>query len=331
MRVMCISVASVCLLALLQRFAIGASVTRDLEQDVPRARNSASESFSNDTKTCNCVCGQYGRDMRIVGGTEADAQEFPWIVLLSNRGKFYCGGTLITAKHVLTAAHCTQQIRKEHVTVTIGEHNRNNSTEKLQTRKVVRMTPHKGFTMLTFDNDIAILELDSPVTLYKTSVRTACLPNSDDEDYTGRSATVAGWGRLAERKKKTSELLRKVEVPILSESECKSKGYPDSKITENMICAGYTDGKKDACQGDSGGPLHAMDAKNVTEVIGIVSWGRGCARPNFPGIYTRVARYISWIDERLGGECRCTRRPGNRTRTPRDDLEDESQDSFKIL
>ncbi|XP_054265999.1 trypsin-1-like [Macrosteles quadrilineatus] len=267
--------------------------------------------------SCDCVCGQYGRKMRIVGGEEAESHEFPWIVLLSYRDKFYCGGTLITSKHVLTAAHCTQQIRKEHVKVTVGEHNRSDN-DTAQIRRVVKMTPHKQFSLATFNHDIAVLELDKPVTFSDNAIKPACLPLTDEEDYIGRAATVAGWGRLAERKK-TSDSLQKVAVPIIPLEECRGKGYPRTKITDNMICAGYPEGKKDACQGDSGGPLHALDANNVTEVIGIVSWGRGCARPNYPGVYTRVAKYMDWINERLDGECRCTRRPANRTRTPREE------------
>lgn len=144
----------------------------------------------------------------------------------------------------------------------------------------------------------------------------------DAEDYTGRFAVVAGWGRTGEDEE-TSRVLRKVVVPVWSKEDCYDAGYGAHKLSENMFCAGYPDGEKDACQGDSGGPLHVKRDGGSMQLIGelllyriyffifvdllpgVVSWGRGCARPNLPGIYTKLTNYLDWVRESLGGECLC--------------------------
>ncbi|XP_018896296.2 trypsin [Bemisia tabaci] len=263
-----------------------------------------------DSSSCNCVCGVINRRMRIVGGNVTRVNEFPWIAALSRRGKFYCGGTLITNRHILTAAHCIEGIQAKEIKVTLGEHDRQivNETETV-VRKVKKTYRHPEFQISNFNNDIAVLELESTVDIAGPHVRTACLPAEDGVNYTGRTAVVAGWGRVDERKP-ISRVLRKVEVPIISETDCKSAGYSESRITDNMICAGYKEGKRDSCQGDSGGPMqiNGTRAGNM-EVIGIVSWGRGCARPNYPGVYTRIANYLDWIQEQLGIDKFCCSAP----------------------
>lgn len=132
------------------------------------------------------------------------------------------------------------------------------------------------------------------------------------QDFADRLSIVAGWGRTSE-KLPPSQILREVIVPIWSQEQCTNAGYGKKRITENMMCAGYHDGKKDACQGDSGGPMHMEGATGSMEIVGLVSWGRGCARPNLPGIYTRVVNYLDWINEKLVNECKCEPRAGSRS------------------
>ncbi|XP_046998024.1 trypsin-7-like [Schistocerca americana] len=250
------------------------------------------------------ACGVPNRRQRIVGGNVTRVNEFPWVAALSRRGKFYCGGTLISRHHVLTAAHCVDGLRSQDILVTLGEHDRGvqNESASLE-RGVADWQRHDNFSIFTFNHDIALIRLDKPVD-FGTSVRPACLPVDNTADYTDRVAIVTGWGRVEERKP-TSATLRKVAVPIMSMEKCRRAGYPSERITDNMICAGYPQGKRDACQGDSGGPLHVDNKNGSMEVIGIVSWGRGCARPNYPGIYTRVANYLPWLHQRLAGDCLC--------------------------
>lgn len=127
-----------------------------------------------------------------------------------------------------------------------------------------------------------------------------------------------------------SPTLQEVSVPILSNSECRKSGYGSSRITDNMLCAGFKDGDKDSCQvgkfnehekksigphetkfimqfpiqGDSGGPLHIVN-ESVYHVVGVVSWGEGCAQPNYPGVYSRVNRYGTWIRSNTRDACYC--------------------------
>lgn len=130
------------------------------------------------------------------------------------------------------------------------------------------------------------------------------LSSLPDTDYAGKFAVVAGWGRTGENEE-TSRVLRKVVVPVWSRKECRDAGYGVHKLSDNMFCAGYPGGEKDACNGDSGGPLHVKRDGGSMELIGLVSWGRGCARPNLPGVYTKVTNYLGWVREALDGECLC--------------------------
>lgn len=98
-----------------------------------------------------------------------------------------------------------------------------------------------------------------------------------------------------------------MEVPILSNFDCKKSAYAASRITDNMLCAGFKEGKKDSCQGDSGGPLHVIDNSTmIHQIVGVVSWGDGCAKENYPGVYARVNRYGTWIRDNTIDACKCS-------------------------
>lgn len=189
----------------------------------------------------------------------------------------------------------------------LADHDRQSGSRLSQiiVRGLKGIREHENFDIYTFNNDIAILEMDEPVE-FDAKIQPICLPSTGVDDYSGKLAVIAGWGRTAENEK-TSTILRKVAVPVWTKEQCYNSGYGEKKISENMFCAGYSEGEKDACQGDSGGPLHMKDNLGDTEIIGVVSWGRGCARPNLPGIYTRVGNYLDWIEESLSGECICKR------------------------
>ncbi|XP_043679848.1 transmembrane protease serine 9-like [Vespula pensylvanica] len=252
---------------------------------------------------CNdCVCG-IGRKTRIVGGNKTSVFEYPWLVSMSKQGIFYCAGSLITRRHILTAAHCLEGFETKSIKLVIADSDRTKLASTAIVRRIKSVTIHEEFHTYNFNNDIAIIEMDRPVSL-DSIVRTACLPEDKAIDYTGAMATVVGWGRTGENKPVSDEL-RKVNVPILSQEECDQAGYQKNRLTDNMFCAGYLDGKRDACFGDSGGPLHVKGSYGHLEVIGIISWGRGCARPNFPGIYTKLNNYMGWLKDHLGNECVC--------------------------
>lgn len=260
------------------------------------------------TESCHkCVCGVVNRKTRIVGGVVADQHEFPWMVALSKRGKFYCGATIITRNHLLTAAHCVDGFSAKEIKATIGEYNRTMKNDtKRQIIRIKEIIRHPNFQISNFKNDIAILKVETEMKFATPYIQPACLPAYENRNYTGIMATVTGWGRTGEYSG-TSNEVRKVEVPIMSLDECRqNSGYVPTRITDNMMCAGYIEGQKDSCQGDSGGPLQIAGSKAGTmEVVGIVSWGRGCARPNFPGVYTKISNYIDWVDSNIDNECTC--------------------------
>ncbi|XP_017862556.1 PREDICTED: trypsin-7 [Drosophila arizonae] len=269
-------------------------------------RNNSPAAHSQ-TPTCSCRCGERNDESRIVGGTTTGVSEYPWMARLSYFNRFYCGGTLINDRYVLTAAHCVKGFMWFMIKVTFGEHDRCNDKERPETRFVLRAFSQK-FSFSNFDNDIALLRLNDrvPITSF---IRPICLPRVEKRDdlFVGTRAIATGWGTLKEDGK-PSCLLQEVEVPVLDNDECVAQtNYTQKMITKNMMCSGYPGvGGRDSCQGDSGGPLVRLrpDDKRF-EQIGIVSWGNGCARPNYPGVYTRVTKYLDWIVENSKDGCFC--------------------------
>ncbi|ODN06133.1 Coagulation factor X [Orchesella cincta] len=259
-----------------------------------------------------CTCGISYREERIVGGRIAEINSYPWLTALMYKGKFYCGGTLISDRYVLTAAHCVHGVPKDQITIVFGEHDRNFTEESdTEYRKIGTIIRHVGFNRANFHNDIALLRLERPMK-FRRSIAPACLPiDLEDEDFADEHGLVAGWGRTQE-KGRPSHILREVEVPIMSNEECKTQTrYTPREITDTMMCAGHPEGKQDACQGDSGGPLNWEDLREDSSkegtkyVIGIVSWGQGCARASFPGVYTRITKYLEWIRQNTQDSCFC--------------------------
>ncbi|XP_039277632.1 trypsin-7 isoform X1 [Nilaparvata lugens] len=251
---------------------------------------------------CSCTCGERNEASRIVGGKPTETNEFPWMVRLSYFNRFYCGGMLINDRYVLTAAHCVKGFMWFMIKVTFGEHDRCSQPAKPESRFVIRAITG-DFSYLNFDHDIALLRLNDRVP-YTQTIQPICLPDDPAESYEGKIGLVSGWGTLKEDGK-ASCVLQEVEVPVLSNEDCRKTNYSDTMISDNMMCAGYKEGLKDSCQGDSGGPLIREREDKKYELIGIVSWGNGCARAGYPGVYTRVTRYVDWIKENSKEGCYC--------------------------
>ena len=222
---------------------------------------------------------------RIVGGRETVIGNYPWMVSFAyydqnGKLKSFCGGSLVDKKWVLTAAHC--EIQPTDVVI-IGRHDL--TQENGTVVNIRRFVPHEQYNSNTSDKDIALVELELSV----EAVAPIAL-NQSTNIVDGTSVTVIGWGHLSEGGL-ASNTLQEVSVPTVPHILCKNS-Y--SNLTENMLCAGEQQGGKDSCQGDSGGPL-IKKINNKWTQVGVVSFGIGCARENYYGVYTRVSNFSNWI------------------------------------
>ncbi|XP_063244255.1 transmembrane protease serine 9-like [Bacillus rossius redtenbacheri] len=274
-----------------------------------------SDDDEKDETRRNCTCPQCGvvnQEIRIVGGRPTGVNRYPWVARLVYDGQFHCGGSLLDSRYVLTAAHCVRRLKKSKIRVYLGDHDQFNATETpVILRMVSAVIRHRNFDVNSYNHDIALLRLRKPIT-YTKRVRPVCLPQ-DDADPAGRSGIVVGWGRTTEGGALPS-IVQEVQVPILTLQQCRQSKYKPSRITPNMLCAGR--GDHDSCQGDSGGPLVIQSAPDRLEIVGIVSWGVGCGRPGYPGVYTRVTRYRDWIRRNMRDSCQCSK-SGSRARRGR--------------
>jgi secreted trypsin-like serine protease len=236
----------------------------------------------------------------IIGGHQADPGEYPFQVAILRRqvaDRFsaqFCGGSLIAANRVLTAAHCVVDRAANKLDVLAGTNRLapGGGTRVHVTAKHV----HPGYNPRTSGNDLAVLELASPLPYDPIPLVGA---GQFDLWDPGTMATVTGWG---DRDRRDSSVnfpvnLYEVEVPILSNAQCRN-AYGAGYLKAKMLCAGdLSNGGEDSCQGDSGGPLFVPDGGSGWIQVGIVSFGIGCGRRDFPGVYTRVVRYRAFIDQ----------------------------------
>lgn len=230
-------------------------------------------------------------DLEIVGGKSTDISKHPWQVSLQENGSPSGGGILIDSQWVLTAAHCVESSYvKKNLAVRVGSTYSNSGGELIKPDKII---VHPGWNFQKtgqYDNDIALIKLASPVTI--RTAHTIPLPSASLNILSGSDISVTGWGATDERNGTLPTVLQEVTVPYVQQEVCeKLYSHLTSKISKNMLCAGFVGiGKKDSCGGDSGGP-----AVYNNQVVGIVSWGLGCAQPDHPGVYTRVTEYLDWI------------------------------------
>lgn len=254
-------------------------------------------------------CGYVHNELKkIVGGSNSKIGAWPWIALIGyddgfSDSPFKCGGALITSRHVLTAAHC---IRSDLTFVRLGEHDLSRTDEAQHVDvPVVKVLKHPNYTRSNGRNDIALLYLGENVQ-FSARITPICIPFEPrlrSKDITDYNPFVAGWGKTTEGGK-SSTILQQLQIPVVSNEECKEdykrvgKFLSEDQFDNAVLCAGVRVGGKDTCQGDSGGPLMLPEIVNMEArfyLVGVVSYGIGCARPEIPGVYTRVSNFIEWI------------------------------------
>ncbi|XP_078387724.1 transmembrane protease serine 6 [Cetorhinus maximus] len=241
----------------------------------------------------NCDCGLQTSMSRIIGGTNSTEGEWPWQASLQVSGQHLCGGILINENWVLSAAHCftSRYTPPDQWTVILGKFKLNFIGYHELTFKVRKIISHQYYDEDSYDYDIALLQLDQAVPIVPFTYP-ICLPAKTHVFETDKTCWATGWG-TTEEDGSVANVLQKVDIKLVDQSTC-NKAYSYT-ITPRMICAGYDEGKKDSCQGDSGGPLVCKEPSGRWFLAGIVSYGYGCGRPEYYGVYTRVTRFIDWI------------------------------------
>ncbi|XP_004560426.1 trypsin [Maylandia zebra] len=236
-------------------------------------------------------CQNVGEE-RIVGGYAPVPHSIKYIVSIQTlERKHFCGGFLINKHWVVTAAHCN--IGVKNMMIVGGDYSLSIYEGTEQEILPHILVPHPSYNKITNNCDIMLIKLRAPFYL-NSYVSITLLPRQGAPIAEGRLCRVSGWGYTNPSGGPIPSTLRTVMLPIVSTEKCNSSESFSGNITENMLCAGYSLGGKDACQGDSGGPL-VCDGR----VYGVVSWGKGCADAQFPGVYTAVSKFRRWIDNTI--------------------------------
>ncbi|MGW0999781.1 S1 family peptidase [Streptomyces sp. NPDC002523] len=224
----------------------------------------------------------------IVGGTATTTTAYPFVMQLTDAsGNQFCGGTLVAATKVVTAAHCMVGESTSSVRV-VGGRTYLNGTDGT-VGKVSKIWVDPDYTDAVNGDDVAVLTLSTPMP-YKPA---SYVSSSQTGVYTtGTTARILGWGTTSESGAPSNQL-RTATVPIMADSSCGSS-YGSDFVQSDMVCAGHRSGGVDTCQGDSGGPLLVGGV-----LAGITSWGEGCAEAGYPGVYTRLATFSDLVSAQV--------------------------------
>jgi len=175
----------------------------------------------------------------------------------------------------------------------------NNFENEEETRNLDQIISHPNYASATITNDACLLKLKEPFE-WTEFIQPIAMPAPMQDTAAGSMATVTGWGTTSEGALGLPNVLHKVDVPVVSDEECNAAyGAAGYAVADSMICAGLPEGGKDSCQGDSGGPFFSNESPETRELLGVVSWGIGCGRAGYPGVYTEVSHFVEWITETM--------------------------------
>ncbi|MEO1337739.1 MAG: serine protease [Myxococcota bacterium] len=240
------------------------------------------------------------RSSEIVGGTNTNISQVPWQVSVQWRssGSHFCGGSILSPTWILTAAHCVDNKTAGAIRVEAGA---TRLTDNGQVQNVSRIIVHRFYNGNTDDgNDIALLQLQGSLNLSGNNARAIRVATADDWPFyeVGDDMLISGWGRLSSGGTSPNHLQSAV-VPVISNAAA-AAAYGAHRVTPDQIAAGFLGvGGVDACQGDSGGPM-AADLFTESLLVGVVSWGIGCAEAQHPGMYARVPSFANWVYSQTG-------------------------------
>ncbi|XP_012665007.1 transmembrane protease serine 13 [Otolemur garnettii] len=247
-------------------------------------------------------CGLRAITGRIVGGALASESKWPWQVSLHYGTTHICGGTLIDAQWVLTAAHCFFVTREKMLDGWKVYAGTNNLQQLPEAASISQIIINSNYTDEEDDYDIALMRLSKPLTL-SAHIHPACLPMYGQTFSLNETCWITGFGKTKETDEKTSPFLREVQVRLIDFQKCNDYSVYDSYLTPRMMCAGDLRGGRDSCQGDSGGPL-VCEQNSRWYLTGVTSWGTGCGQKNKPGVYTKVTEVLPWIYSKMESEVR---------------------------
>ncbi|EGQ7768633.1 serine protease [Vibrio parahaemolyticus] len=235
---------------------------------------------------------------RIIGGEPANTSDWKFIASLVRKGQptsigHFCGGSFLGGKYVLTAAHCVEGLNADDLDIVLGLYDQNRESQA-QRIAVNNIYSHTAYNSHTTNNDIALIELEHSVDSATIDLAT---PEVLDSVRVGDKLHVAGWGNTSTTDRVYPTVLQQVDLEYVDRATCQNLSGNYSNVSDDGICAGYYWGGKDSCQGDSGGPL-IVDDNGINKLLGVVSWGDGCAQPNAYGVYANVAHFQhnGWID-----------------------------------